>query len=103
MLRPQDVEEGEIDKGLAGSVDTQAVKTKADETREDAKQTVTGLFANVKQALGLGGDTEEDKRATSTETKSTAHYESSKSSNTGGRDDSKQEVCFEASHFVKNC
>lgn len=97
MLRPQDVEEGEIDKGLAGPMDTDTIKSKADETKEEAKHNVGGLLANVKQVLGFGSDSVED--TGKVDTKSTAHHESATSVKTGGREDKQGEVCFEVRAF----
>lgn len=101
MLRAQDVEAGEIDKGLAApTVDTEQVKAKAQDTKEEAKQNVSGLLANVKQALGFGGNDGDNQ--TATDRKITGAHESSATktveshqAQTGKSQEGKGEVCFE--------
>lgn len=100
MLRPQDVEVGEIDKGLANPVNTEEVKEKAQDTKEATKQNVSGLLANVKQALGFGGS--DDYNQAPTDRKTTGAQESrstktveSHQQTTGKSHEGKGEVCFE--------
>jgi hypothetical protein len=105
MLRAQDVEEGDIDRGLGASVDVNDVKNKAEGAKEEAKAQGGGLLAGVKQALGLGGEHEDkpepvQKAADKVQSTRESFQQSSKTTTTSGgksdtKSESKGEVCFQ--------